>query len=107
MKHLALGFVLMLSSVCYADYFTCTITVNGQQRANSADYRGRQTSIALLPYTCEGKIENSGLVTSTISTEFYGLLAQKSAHLTATAEYLETSFKGEPLDDVKCTCGLE
>ena len=105
MKYFLSVVALFFSVNCFADYFFCTITVNGQSREESAEYRGRETSVTIAPYICAGKMVDR-LVTSSISDNYYGLIVQNQADFSSTSTFTDRSYKGEPLDEVTCNCRL-
>ncbi len=105
MKYFLPVVALFFSVNCFADYFICRITVNGQSREESAEYRGRETSVTLAPYICAGKMVDR-LVTTSISDNYFGLIVQNQGDMSSTSTFTDQSFKGEPLDEVICHCGL-
>ncbi len=105
MRSTIMFFILAFSINSFADYFTCRINVNKTYLEDSAEYRGRETSVSLTGYICSGKMENKK-VTTIISTTYYGVLAQNEGSMSSRSVFLDYSYKGEPLDEVICECGL-
>ncbi len=98
--------VLLFSATGFADYFVCRINVNGDYRENHADYRGRATSVTVGDFTCSGIMKNREVTATISSVRYYGVVAEETGILFSRVEFLDTSFKGEPLDNVYCECGL-
>lgn len=105
MKYFLALATLVFSINSFADHFICRITVNGQYLEEYAEYRGREVSASIAPYICAGKMVDR-LVTTTISDSFYGLIVQNQGDMSSTSTFTDRSFKGEPLDEVVCHCGL-
>lgn len=105
MKYFLSLMTLVFSLNSFADYFICRITVNGQSQEAWAEYRGRETSVTIAPYICAGKMVDQ-LVTTSISDSYYGLIVQNQGDFSSTSTFTDRSYKGEPLDEVTCTCGL-
>lgn len=107
MKHFIAVLVLMISTVAFADDFSCKLQINGDQWASEeAPYRGREVRVELGNYRCEAVIDQNLVVTTTVTNIPMMSYGRASGRASATVQRETYNPVTNSVDLVVCKCAL-
>lgn len=106
MKKLLFLTVMMVATSAYADYFGCTLNVNGVSASAEAPYRGREVEVELATYKCEAVINSEIVVTTKVTNLLMGSYAEASGRASSDVNFETFNPSTNQFDQVVCSCGL-
>ena len=106
MRNQILALAILFSASCsFAGEFSCRLTIEGETKVASEETGGSRVSFGA--YKCAGDVHEDMYVTVRLNSDiFTSDDTWDMGQYEATARLPMTSFKGEPLQDIVCTCGF-
>ncbi len=100
--------MLLVSSIgAMADTFMCEMKV-GQflRKTEYAEHRGRNVTVTMNDYNCEGYIDNDIIVTTTLRSDITGESKNESKYGSSTTVMYTLDQWGDGQERLECTCSL-
>ena len=107
MKSLFAALLVLVSAPAFADTFSCTLEVGYFEKETiEAPYQGREASITLRPFKCDGSLLSDGSVAVRISSTEVEQQEYSSGKGLVSVTMTGLDTFGDGLETGVCTCGL-